>query len=84
MATSASSEALDVLEGAIATAISDGEHGGVFVQSWVLVAEFSDADGETWIGQYHSHDSRVWTRMGLLEFALTDEAGNVESMNGED
>jgi hypothetical protein len=64
-AEQAISDALAKLAGEVA-----GEGKNAVCTNWVLVAEWSDTDGEHWLSRWWDENRPVWQRDGLLHHAL--------------
>lgn len=46
---------------------------GAVCSSWVLVAEWQDADGRWWVTRWSSRDTPPWRVEGLLQYAISSE-----------
>ncbi|HXF73064.1 MAG TPA: hypothetical protein VNO79_10700 [Actinomycetota bacterium] len=49
------------------------EQGPCVLTAWIAISECVDVDGNHWLVCYRHPRTPIWTRMGMLEFALDEE-----------
>jgi hypothetical protein len=62
----------DVIAEAIASTSKDIDDNGAMCTGWVLIAEWTDAEGAYWLRRLSDETSPSWRTKGLLHDALYD------------